>query len=628
MKASLTSVLRHLRRVVVRGCAGGLSDAELLRRFAAQRDEAAFEVLVWRHGPMVLNVAHRVLRDLDDAEDVLQATFLVLVRQARSVRRGGALGGWLYRVAYRTALRAREQRAKRSSCSVNVEDVPAPPAGGDEPWRDVWPVLDEELQRLPDKYRTPLVLSYLRGLTNREIAAELGCPPGTVFTRLARGRDLLRRRLTRRGVMLPAGLLGAALASTAPTPALRAELVQAVVTAAALFAAGSGPAAGALSPNVVALTEGALKMTGPGRLRIVWAALVLLLVAGSGAGILALGGTAREEGNAPKGTREAGKPAETAIPPKEALRYGGKDFDEWRSVLRTDLKPETRVEAIRALCAFGANGYGREAAATVVEALRGYDLAAMDEGDFKVVEAAQNGLGKIGAEAVPVLLDELKMGGTTRRWFAVGALSHFEKLGKAAVPAVTEAVKDEDAAVRLEALNALGKIDWQATSVGAVAAAVRDVDEGIRHRAIDLLAQWGPRARAATPQLQAAAIKDDNAFCRQQALEALRAIKPGAKALVPTLAEVIKDKDPSIRTKAIGFLAELGPEAKAAVPALVEAFQKSEGDDERLQIVQGLQGMGPPAKAAVPALTEFLGRDGSRSPLSDAVMQALRKINR
>jgi RNA polymerase sigma factor (sigma-70 family) len=626
MRGSLTSVLQHLRRVVARGGGGGLSDAELLLRFATQRDEAAFEVLVWRHGPMVLNVAHRVLHNPDDAEDVLQATFLVLVRQARSVRRGGALGGWLYRVAYRTALRARDQRAKRPAGQVPVEDVPAPPAGA-EPWQDVWPVLDEELQRLPDKYRTPLVLSYLQGLTNREIADQLGCPPGTVFTRLARGRDLLRRRLSRRGVTLSAGLLGVALAPAAATPALRAELVRAAVHAAAAFAAGRGAAAGALSPNVVALAEGVLKMTGPGRLRIVWAALVLLLVAGSGAGLLALRGTAREEGNAPKETREAGKPAEAARPPKEALRYGGKDFDEWRSVLRTDLKPETRVEAIRALCAFGANGYGREAATAVVEALRGYDLAAMDEGDSKVAEAAQHGLAKIGADAVPVLLDELKKGSVTGRWFAAGALSNFEKFGKAAVPAVAEAVKDEDGAVRLEALDALGKIDPEGTSVGAVAGAVTDKDEGIRHRAIDLLARWGPRARAATPQLQAAAIKDDSAFCRQQALDALRIVEPGAKALVPTLAEALKDKDPSTRAKAIGYLTELGPEARAAVPALVEAFQKSQTNQEGLVIIQALQGMGPAAKAAVPALTEFLGRDGSGSPLSDAVMRALRKIN-
>ena len=119
-----------------------------------------------------------------DAEDVLQATFLALVRQAHTVRRGGALAGWLYRVAYRTALRARAQRARRPAGRVSVEEVPAPPSPGDAPGLDVLAVLDEELQRLPDRYRTPLVLSYLQGLTNREIADRLGCIEQTVERKL------------------------------------------------------------------------------------------------------------------------------------------------------------------------------------------------------------------------------------------------------------------------------------------------------------------------------------------------------------------------------------------------------------------------------------------------------------
>ena len=369
-------------------------------------------------------------------------------------------------------------------------------------------------------------------------------------------------------------------------------------------------------------------MMGPGRLRIAWAVLVLLLVAGSGAGLLALRGTAREQGSSPKETGEAGKPAETPRPPKEALRYGGKDFDEWRSVLRTDLKPETRIEAIRALCAFGANGYGREATEAVIEALRGYDIDTLDQDDSKVVEAAERGLAKIGADAVPVLLDELKRGGKTARWFALDGLSHLNKSAKAAVPAVVEALKDEDVSVRLAALNALSSIDPEATGLSAVAAAVTDEAVDVRQRTINLLAQWGPKARAATPQLQAAAIKDELPFCRQQALEALWAIKPGAKTLVPTVAEAVKDPDKDVRQAAFRLAVGLGPEAKAAVPALVEQFQKTQDNEERYLIVGVLQELGPAAKEAVPALTEFLGRNGSRSPLADTVMRALSKINR
>jgi RNA polymerase sigma factor (sigma-70 family) len=623
MTGSLTSVLQHLRRAVARGGSGGLSDVELLRRFATQRDEAAFEVLVWRHGPMVLNVAHRVLHNPDDAEDVVQATFLVLVRQARSVRRGGALGGWLYRVAYRTALRAREQRAKGPAGQVPVEDVPAPPAGGAEPWRDVWPVLDEELQRLPDKYRTPLVLSYLQGLTNREIAEQLGCPPGTVFTRLARGRDLLRRRLTRRGVTLSAGLLAAALAPLAATPALRAELVQAAVKA----AAGSGSAA-ALSPNVVALTEGVSQMMGPGRLRIVWAGLLLLVVAGSGAGLLALRGTAREQENAPPRAAEGDKHVEAPRPPKEALRYGGKSFDEWRTLLLTELKPDTRVEGIQALSAFGANGYGREAAAAVVDAVRGYDPNTSDQRDQGVLQAARAGVAKIGAEAVPVLVDELKIGGKNGRGFALGALRVIRSQARAAAPAVAEALKDRDPDIRIRAAGTLDSIDPEARTVSAVAEAVSDDDLGVRHQALTVLVNWKDKARPATPQLLTAAVKDDDANCRQLAVRALGAVKLPAKDLVPTLAEALKDKNQGVRFEAIAILAKLGPDARDAVPALAEDFRRAEDFNERLQIAQVFENMGPAAKAAVPALTDFLSGGGSREePTGSAVRRALRKIN-
>jgi RNA polymerase sigma factor (sigma-70 family) len=628
MNASLTSALRHLRRVVVRHSASRLSDAELLQRFAAQRDQAAFEVLVWRHGPMVLNVAERVLHSLDDAEDVLQATFLALVRQAHSMRRGGALAGWLYQVAYRTALRARAQRARRPVGRVPVEDVPAPPSPGHDPGRDVLAVLDEELHRLPDKYRTPLVLSYLQGLTNREIAYRLGCPPGTVFTRLARGRDLLRKRLTRRGVAVSAGLLGAALLHATAAPALRAELVQTTLKAAALFAVVPGAAAGVVSPNVAALTEGALQMIGPGRLRVVWAVLVLLAVAGAGAGLLVLRGAARENESASPRPEGAGGPAEAPRPPKEALRYGGKSFDEWRTLLQTELKPETRVEGVKALCAFGANGYGREAAVAVVTAVRGYNPDVVDPGEEAVLAAARLGLAKIGAEAVPVLVDELKTGGRNGRRFALHALRVMGRQGEPAAPAVAEALKDRDPGIRLWAAEALGPIDPEASTVSAVAEAVTDEDVRVRSQALTLLAGWKGKARAATPQLLAGAVKDDDPDCRRVAMDALGAIKPPAKDLVPTLAEAVKDKNPYVRGQAFGLLNWLGPEAREGVPALVGEFQRAEDEPgKRLGIVQVLGNMGPAAKAAVPALIESLKREAPGSTTGAAVREALKKIN-
>jgi RNA polymerase sigma factor (sigma-70 family) len=628
MRDDLTRVVRQLRRVVGCRCDGGLDDAQLLQRFAAERDEAAFEVLVWRHGPMVLGVGLRVLHNADDAEDVLQATFLALTRQAPSIARGGALPGWLYRVAYRTALRARRQRVKRPAGQAALDELPAPSPRADDPCRDLWPVLDEELQHLPDKYRTPLVLSYLQGLTNREVAERLGCPPGTVFTRLARGRELLRKRLNRRGVTLSSGLLGAALVGSATSPPLRAALVHATVRAALRFAAGSGTVASVVSPNVVALTEGVLQMIGPSRLRIVWAALVVLAVAGPGAALLARGRTAGERENAAQLAEAADQRAEAAQRlPKEALRYGGKTFADWALVLQIDLKPESRAEAIKALSTFGANGYGREATTAIVEVMRGYDLDAGDEDDTKVMHAARLGIGKIGVGAVPVLVDELKIGGPKRRRFALRGLGQVGRAAKDAVPEVTPALQDQDAKVRTEAIRALSVIDHRESSVAAVAAALADTDRQVRSQAIHALTQWGWTARAAAPQLLVAAGKAPDAGERLSALGLLRFIKPSARMVVPTLRELLKDANPDIRRETAGYLVELGADASDAVPDLLAALKKADNSAERCWMIDALGAIGPAAKAAASVLTE-IEKDKHNPDSSQAAARALRRINR
>src|SRR5262249_43060038 len=158
----------HRLRALVSAQAGGLDDAELLHRFAARRDEAAFEVLVWRYGPLVARVGRRLLRHEQDAEDVFQATFLTLARKAGSVAKRASLAAWLHQVAFRIALRARAAASKRRvSAGVAVESQPAPPTESNE-WRAV---LDEEILRLPARYRTAFVACYLEGKTNAEAAA-------------------------------------------------------------------------------------------------------------------------------------------------------------------------------------------------------------------------------------------------------------------------------------------------------------------------------------------------------------------------------------------------------------------------------------------------------------------------
>src|SRR5262245_5809792 len=183
---------------------GGLSDARLLERWLDARDEAAFELLVWRHGPAVLGLCRRLLADAHDVEDAFQATFLALVRKAGSIGRQEAVGGWLYRVAYRVALRARAASARRRR-ETALPELPAPPAPDDLAWRDLRPVLDEEVERLPGRLRSAFVLCCVEGLSQEEAAGRLGCAPGTVSSRLTRARQWLRRRLARRGIA-PAAL--------------------------------------------------------------------------------------------------------------------------------------------------------------------------------------------------------------------------------------------------------------------------------------------------------------------------------------------------------------------------------------------------------------------------------------
>src|SRR5947209_10427313 len=194
----LSQVVQHLRSVLLRQDSEGSPDCVLLRRYLHAHDEAAFEALVDRHGPMVLGVCRRVLGDAHDAEDAFQATFLVLVRKAASVVPREFVANWLYGVACRTARKARVARARADAVKRRVYDRVTAMAGSprteDEVWHDLQPVLDEELRRLPDKYRAAVVLCDLEGKPRKDAAQQLGWPEGTLSGRLARARKLLADR--------------------------------------------------------------------------------------------------------------------------------------------------------------------------------------------------------------------------------------------------------------------------------------------------------------------------------------------------------------------------------------------------------------------------------------------------
>jgi RNA polymerase sigma factor (sigma-70 family) len=278
----LRTLLHHLHRLAAPG-PGGLSDAQLLERFVAERDEAAFEVLVWRHGPLVYNVCRRVLRRADDVEDAFQATFLALVRKAAAIRNRAALAGWLYQVAHRIALRARA--ARRPTVPYPAADVAAPAEDDALQGCDLRPVLDEEVRRLPAKYRDAVVLFYLSGHTTEEAARQLGCPRGTVLSRLAWARERLRQRLARRGVALPAGALAAWLARKGASAAAPALLTSSTVRAATGLASGKTAAAGVVSARVATLMEGAIRSMFLTQLKTTAAVGVLATLAGLGFGV-------------------------------------------------------------------------------------------------------------------------------------------------------------------------------------------------------------------------------------------------------------------------------------------------------------------------------------------------------
>jgi RNA polymerase sigma factor (sigma-70 family) len=296
----LEYVLKGIRRAAQGSGMGGLTDGQLLARYVAAQDEVAFEVLLQRHGQMVYGVCRRVLRHAHEADDAFQATFLVLVRKAASIRRPELLGNWLWGVARRTALEARTVRARRERAERSLAESSVGPTSGGHESADWLDYLDQEVERLPAKYRVPVIMCDLEGAPRRDAARQLGIPEGTLSSRLATARKLLARRLARyRAVATDAGLSAglAPLAAHTVSPGL----VKSTRELAALVAAGKIVTA----PSVVLMT-GVLKAMMFQKLKFAGgAALSLALVIG-GAGALLSPTSA-----APKNAVMGGSPVET-----------------------------------------------------------------------------------------------------------------------------------------------------------------------------------------------------------------------------------------------------------------------------------------------------------------------------
>jgi RNA polymerase sigma factor (sigma-70 family) len=277
--------------------ADNLTDEVLLERYMSRREEAAFAVLVRRYGPLVLSVCRRVLQHEQDAEDAFQAVFCVLARKAASIRQRAAVGAWLYAVAYRIARKARANRGRRPVPSSDLPDIPAAEGSPAWAWKELRPILDAEVNRLPMKCRQAFILCYLEGRTNEQAAAQLGCPLGTVVSRLAQARQRLRARLTRRGLALSAGLLAAALGHHAAARAVQAELAEAAVQTGLRYAAGQPVATG-----VAKLADGFLKAVFRARLTITVGLVSTFAVVVAVVGLLWYRSRGAGEGNPPAPT--------------------------------------------------------------------------------------------------------------------------------------------------------------------------------------------------------------------------------------------------------------------------------------------------------------------------------------
>jgi RNA polymerase sigma factor (sigma-70 family) len=305
--AQLGTVLRHIRDLAADPARAEQTDGALLRAFLGGNDQTAFETLLRRHGPMVLRVCLRSLGNIDDAEDALQATFLVLARQAAAIRKRESLASWLHGVAYRMATHAKRAAARRRGHESQVRPAQPPDPARSAAWQELRVLLDEEINRLPETLRAAFVLCCLENHSCADAARRLDLQEGAVGVRLSRARKLLRQRLTRRGVSLATVLAAVAVGANGARAALSRSLVVSTAQAATQVTAGQAAAAGLVSPKVAALTEGVLKAMSVTKWKITAVALLVLALAGTGAGALAVvrGLAAQAPPPAAPGPREA-----------------------------------------------------------------------------------------------------------------------------------------------------------------------------------------------------------------------------------------------------------------------------------------------------------------------------------
>lgn len=300
----LDGFLRGLTRGMTAETMRAQSDRELVERFLARQDEAVFETLVRRHGPMVCRVCWRVLHHSQDSEDAFQATFLILAQKLRTLRNRDSLASWLHGVARRVALKVQAQAAARRHHQQRVAASKVPPPD-EVTWKELRLVLDAELASLPERLRLPLILCYLEGCAQEDAARQLGWSKSTLIRRLDEARLALGRRLARRGVIWSAALSAVLLSDCVASEALPPGLIGSTVDAATLVVAGQA-ATSVVSAKVIALTQEMGNAMFASKMKVFVAMLLLIGAMSIGALFLGTGGPAIQ-GQEPKQSGEAAK---------------------------------------------------------------------------------------------------------------------------------------------------------------------------------------------------------------------------------------------------------------------------------------------------------------------------------
>jgi RNA polymerase sigma factor (sigma-70 family) len=338
----MSDVIQHLRTAVLLRDGAGLTDGQLLEDYLRRHERAALAALIRRHGPMVWGVCRRVLRNDHDAEDAFQATFLVLVRKASSVLPREMVANWLYGVAHHTALKARATTAKRRVRERQVTQMPEPAATEPHPWHDLQALLDQEVSRLPDKYRVAIVLCDLERKTRKEAARQLSVAEGTLAAWLARGRVMLAKRLARHGLGVSGGALGVLLAQNITSAAVPTSALSNAIEAASLCAAGQAVATGVISTKVAALTEEVLNSMLKSKLKP--AVVVVLAIAALGIAVGALPYRTKADESPPQASKSAlptqdqGNLKETVLALEKRMweAHTKQDVDAFKNLLADD----------------------------------------------------------------------------------------------------------------------------------------------------------------------------------------------------------------------------------------------------------------------------------------------------